>query len=244
MSKELKVIPIDQINAVPAATSKARQESLLDVGQVEPIKLRPDGSGRYDIIDGRRRIANMQAAGITEVEAQVEPMDDKRAALVGLILHAGRSASPMVEARQIQALLNSGWTQAQLAKAIGRTQGWISQRLSYFDLIPELQDRLDSGQITISTARSARKLTKAQQRELVDGSEDEDGKITEQTAAEALREAQAKQASMMDQEIPDMPGRRYTVVLDEGQLETLETGASVEIRIAGTTYTISPVAKA
>lgn len=223
---QLLNVPIDLINDVPAPVAKARQLSLIELGQIEPIRLRPATNGRYDIVDGRRRVAEMVANGEKNIKALVEFLDDTQSALHALALNISRSHSPMVEARLLASLLEHGHTQQGIAKKLGVTQGLISQRLGLLDLIPELQSRLVLGTMTMSAARAARKLPTADQQRLalLD-------KITVKAAQEMLRGYQAEMVDLSAINIPEIPAEPTTVLLTTAQFEALAQGKPVEIKI-------------
>lgn len=226
----LEVIPIELINDVPAPTSMARQTSLIKLGQVDPVRLRPGGDGRFDIVDGRRRVANAKVAGLDTVTALVEIVTDTQAAFNALALNVSRSHSPMTEARLITDLLKHH-TQQEIAKMLGVTQAFISQRLSLLDLVPDLQRRLEVGKMTLTAARAARKLSKEAQRELA-----KVDKITVQSAKDMLRQYQAEMIDLSAINIPDLdqpPPAPPKVTLSQEHLDRLAAGEEVTVQFDG-----------
>jgi len=230
---QLLIIPIELINGVPAPTNKARQQSLIEIGQIDPVRLRPTSDGRFDIVDGRRRIANLLEVGHVEVSALVEIITDSQAALHALVLNVSRSHSPMVEARLIAQLMQTH-TQKEVAKMLGVTQGFISQRLGLLDLIPELQSRFELGQMTNEAARIAKKLPKEDQLKLA-----ELDKITAGTVKEMLRSYQAEMVDLSSIDIPDMPDEPPIVKLSKEQGEALNRGEAVTVIINGQSVNIT-----
>lgn len=222
-------VPIELINNVPAPTQKARQQSLIELGQVDPVRLRPAEDGRFSIVDGRRRIANLIANKAQEVKALVEFIDDDQADLHALALNISRSPSPMIEARKSGGLIEKGYTQQQIAQMLGVTQGFISQRLGLLDLIPVLQTRLELGQMTLTAARAARKLPVEDQERLATLD-----KITVQAALDMLRGYQAKMVDLSSIDIPDTGG--HTINLSNDDIEILESGQGIIVKIGGNEY--------
>lgn len=231
-ARQLITVPIELINDVPAPKNKARQVSLLELGQADPVRLRQLDDGRFGIIDGRRRVVDAIEAGLTEVEAIVENVGDTQAALLSLVLNLSRSPSPMVEARLLSKLIGK-YTQQQLAKMLGISQGRVSQLLSLLDLIPELQRRFEVGEITLDAARAAKKLSPDQQRELA-----KLDRVTVGAAKEMLRSSQAEQVCLSDIDIPDLPQGHHIVTLSDDQVMSLESGQPVTIDIKGKRYQI------
>jgi len=59
---------------------------------------------------------------------------------------------PIEQAKMIQDLLNKGYTQQKISKVTGWPQSMISLKLKLLNLIPELQEKAESGDIIPSTA--------------------------------------------------------------------------------------------
>lgn len=226
-ARQLLIIPIELINDVPAPTEKARQQSLIEIGQVEPIRLRVTEAGRYDLVDGRRRVANLKANGAAHIEALVENITDNQAALHALALNVSRSHSPMIEARLIAQLMQTH-TQQEVAKMLGVTQAFISQRLSLLDLVPALQRKLELGQMTMSAARAAKKLPTEDQERLA-----ELDKVTVDSAKEMLRGYQAEMVDLSEIDIPDWSSEPPTVHLSKEQVTALKKGQPVTVVMNG-----------
>lgn len=232
---QLMNIPIGLINNVPAPVEKARQQSLIDLGQVDPVKLRPAEYGRYEIVDGRRRIANLVANKAVEVKALVEFIDDDQSALHALALNVSRSHSPMIEAKLLVRLIEKGYTQQQLAKMLGVTQGFISQRLGLLDLVSALQTRLKLGKMTMTAARAARKLPREDQEKLATLDT-----ITVRSAQDMLRSYQAEMVDLSSIDIPDISERGHLITLSTNDVETLESGQGIVVEVNGSNYELLP----
>lgn len=226
-ARQLTKISIDLLKNVPAPTSKARQQSLIEIGQVDPVRVRPTDDGLYEITDGRRRVANLIANGATEVEVIIESIDDNQAALHALALNVSRSHSPMTEARLIAKLMETH-TQQEVAKMLGVTQALVSQRLALLDLVPELQHKLELGEMTMSAARAALKLPKSDQIAL-----SRMDKVTVDAAKEMLRSYQAEMVDLSAIDIPDMPAEPTGVQLTKEQAQALGRGESVAVLVNG-----------
>lgn len=114
---------------------------------------------RWVVITGNRRLAAARRAGITEllitVQDRLGASGDQRLRESVIIENIHRQAlPPLLEAKELQALVTRHGTQAQVAKRIAKTQGWVSQRLALLKLIPQLQDQLRSGGMTVEEARA------------------------------------------------------------------------------------------
>lgn len=225
----LDIVPIELINDVPAPTSKLRQTSLIELGQVEPVRLSPTDDGHFDIVDGRRRVANAKAVDLETVVALVERLTDDRATLYSLV-QMSRDPNPMMEAKGIAKLLTNR-TQEQVAKLLGITQALVSQRAGLLDLIPELQHRLEVGTMTLTAARSAKKLDEAAQERL-----SQLDKITVKAAKDMLRSYQAEMIDLSSIDIPSLttsPPTPPKVTLTKGDIGVLSAGGEVTVLIGG-----------
>ena len=236
--RQLTKIAISAINGSPAPVSKARQVSLTELGQIDPIRVRQLPNSRYEIINGRRRVANLAAAGVTEVEAIIEDADQEAAAWSALALNMSGSPSPMVEARLISDLIALGYTQKVIARRLGITQGNVSQRVGLMALIPPLQDALESGEMVLTAARMVVKLPENEQAAFYAA-----GDLTTEAAKEALRNWQAGEVELSGIDIPDLSepesGRPVSLSLTAEQWSALTEGGEVIIEAAGLRLNIS-----
>ncbi|UBU19183.1 ParB/RepB/Spo0J family partition protein [Nonomuraea gerenzanensis] len=108
---------------------------------------------------GHRRRHACELAGLDEAPVDVRESADKarRDALIENIQRL--NLSPMQEARQIEKLKSEEeLSQNGVAKALGKTPAWVSQRLSLLDLIPEYQQAVDAGGLKVEDARRLSRL--------------------------------------------------------------------------------------
>lgn len=236
VSRQLTRISIGEIIFEPAPVSKARQTSLLELGQVDPIRVRPSEDGRYEIINGRRRVANLVANGAKEVEVIIDHVTDEDADWQALALNMSGSPSPMVEARIIGKMVDRDYTQKEIARRLGITQGNVSQRLSLLALIPELQGQLETSQITLTAARMICKLPEADQVSLL-----AEEQITVELAKDALRQYQAGEVDLSVIDIPSPPDSGVTIRLTAAQVAALDEGGEVTLTIGGKEFRLSEV---
>ncbi|GAA3061256.1 hypothetical protein GCM10020254_01350 [Streptomyces goshikiensis] len=129
-------------------------QSLIVRGQLQPLAVatrmafmeahpgQTDGLGRapYVVIDGNRRLAAAQLAGLKTMHIHV---NDALAASAADILESALIANvhrvdvaPLDQARAIQELVDVHGSQAQVAKRLGKTPAWVSQRLALLNLTP------------------------------------------------------------------------------------------------------------
>ncbi|MFD9336912.1 ParB/RepB/Spo0J family partition protein [Streptomyces sp. NPDC060028] len=156
-------------------------QSLLVRGQLQPLAVatrmafmeahpgQTDGLGRapYVVIDGNRRLAAAQLAGLKSMHIHVNDSLATSAADIlesALIANVHRvDVAPMDQARALQELVDVHGSQAQVAKRLGKTAAWVSQRLTLLHLTPELQDKVEAGELKVEPARRIGRLPQGEQ---------------------------------------------------------------------------------
>ncbi|MFI6881129.1 ParB/RepB/Spo0J family partition protein [Streptomyces sp. NPDC050400] len=142
----------------------ARREAFLAAhpGQDEAL-----GEAEYVVIDGNRRLAAAYIAGLDELRIDV---NDALAASAADILEAALIANvhrvdvpPLDQAKAIQELVTVHGSQGKVAKRLGKTPAWVSQRLALLELTPDLQEKVESGELKVEPARRIGRLPKEQQ---------------------------------------------------------------------------------
>jgi len=156
-------------------------ESLKVRGQLQPvavvrraafIAVHPDqedklGAAEYVVIDGNRRLAAAAEAGLAELRIDV---NDDLAASAADIVESALIANihrvdvpPLDQAKAIQQLVAVHGSQGQVAKRLGKTAAWVSQRLALLELTPDLQEKVETGELKVEPARRIGRMPKAQQ---------------------------------------------------------------------------------
>lgn len=131
-------------------------DSIRAQGVVQPIVVRPIGSGRYEIIAGERRWRAAQLAGLHELPAVVRDVPDQAAMAMALIENIQREElNPMEEAGALHRLVEEfGLTHQQVAEAVGRSRAAVSNLLRLLSLEPEVRELLEHGQLEMGHARA------------------------------------------------------------------------------------------
>lgn len=156
-------------------------DSLLERGQIQPVTVvtrqaflgahpgQDDhlGTARYVVIDGNRRLAAARLAGLDDLRIDVNDTLAASAADIiesALVANIHREAlTPLEEAEALATLVKVHGSQRQVARRVGKTHVWVSQRLALRDLTPELKGALRDGDITVEDARQVARLPKDQQ---------------------------------------------------------------------------------
>ncbi len=195
--RTLTTVELALVNVEAALGSTLRAASLIEQGQVDMVRLRPTKDGRYNITDGRRRIADLLSAGAKTVQAVVEDVDETTVHLHALILNTG-SPNKMDEAKHIAELQQAGWTLEDLSRATGMSAGTLSNRVKLLSLVPELQQRVNTGEVVYSAAYELSKCPRTVQRAVACKTE----KVTYAIARQARRDWEAETLQTGQIQIP------------------------------------------
>ena len=127
-------------------------------GQLAAVLVRPVGSG-FQLVHGERRYRAAKRLGWETITAEVRELTDKQARRMALIENIQReSLTPIDEARALQAVLDTGITQVDLGKQIGKQQSYIAQKLRLLRMPAPLVVLVEHGAITENHARHLLKL--------------------------------------------------------------------------------------
>lgn len=123
----------DNVHARESASSETMQglvESIRANGLIHRLVVRPDvKSGKFVIVDGHRRYVAAKAAGMAEVPVEIRDMDDGAALAVTVAANVQRMPNdPILEAEAIEKMLKSGMSRADIAAAIGKSEGYVARR--------------------------------------------------------------------------------------------------------------------
>ena len=195
----VRQIPIKRIRAFASQPRKwfdpdetrARAESMRLLGQQDPVTVEPvtgDKDHDYELINGESRLRSAQEAGLKTLWAAVRSVpfgsvtDKHLASLVANFNRADHTPMEISDALQLQST-DGGLTQAELAKALGKSQTWVFLYLSLQKLHPDIQammhpSRPAGERMAASTAFELARLPMAKQAELIQSARDVDGKVT------------------------------------------------------------------
>lgn len=157
-------VPVDDISPNPRQpreefTEEAMIElvaSISEVGVLQPVVVRPVGSGQYELIMGERRWRASRRAGLDTIPAIVRDTADEDLLREALLENIHRSElNALEEAAAYQQLMKDfGWSQDILAKRVGRSRPHISNTLRLMNLPPALQRQVASSVLSAGHARA------------------------------------------------------------------------------------------
>ena len=134
----------------------ALADSIEQVGVLQPILVRPDGDGAYQLIAGERRWRAAQQAGLTVIPAIVREVRDVSALEHAVIENLHRQdLNALEEAAAYQQLIDDfGFTQQQLAQRVGKSRPSVANTLRLLNLPPAIQGLLIDGRLAAAHARA------------------------------------------------------------------------------------------
>ncbi len=130
-------------------------ESIKEHGMLQPILVRPFGSG-YQIIAGERRWRAARMLGLSEVPVQIREMDDQQAMQIALIENLQReNLNPVEEAEGYKDLCERfSMSHEDIAKAVGRSRSSVSNAVRLLSLPDEILIMLSEGDISTGHAKA------------------------------------------------------------------------------------------
>jgi ParB family chromosome partitioning protein len=158
-----RLIPVDQISVNPDQprsrfdddTLEELAASMKEVGVLQPIVV-TGGEGGFVLVAGERRWRAAKRAGLHEIPAVIREATGGPTLVEALIENVQRQdLTPLEEAHAYQQLLeNYGMTQEQVASRVGKSRPAISNTLRLLQLPLEIQEMVDSGDLSAGHARS------------------------------------------------------------------------------------------
>ncbi len=132
--------------------------SLDENGLIQPIVVRsaPDETGGYQLIAGERRLRAAQQLGWTKIAAMVRRVDDRTLLVLALVENVQRQdLGPIAEAAGYGALRDDfGYTQAEIAKAVGKSRSTVANMLRLLALPEPIREMVEVGELSKGHARA------------------------------------------------------------------------------------------
>lgn len=129
--------------------------SIREIGLLQPVVVRRQGSG-YELIAGERRLRASREAGLTHMPVIIRQTDDDALLRDALLENLHRANLNALEeaAAYSQLLADFGCTQEELATRIGRSRPQVSNTLRLLRLPPDVQRRVAAGVLSAGHARA------------------------------------------------------------------------------------------
>ena len=167
-------------------------DSIKENGVLTNLTVRPRAEGGYEIISGHRRFHAAQLAGLDKIKVQVRNVDDDQAIIDMVDANIQREhISPMEKARayamKLDAIKHQGQrtdlTSGQIVQKLsvekvaeGTSDGYktVQRFIRLNSLVPDLQKKVDSGNLKFNPAVELSYLTPDEQRSFLDYAEAQD----------------------------------------------------------------------
>ncbi|MFD7004035.1 ParB/RepB/Spo0J family partition protein [Streptomyces mirabilis] len=211
--RELKAAmkEIGQLQPLAVVSLSVYEQTKPDVvAQLKPEARRQFRKAEWVVVTGNRRLAAARQLSWTRIDIRVQDQlgdEDGRIddAIIIENIHR-KNLAPTKEAEFLKRMVEKHGSQDKVAERIGKSQMYVSHRLSLLKLAPDIQKQVDAGELKI---RDARLLASK----------------TEDHAAQRAQVAQIKQKAT-EPKPPRQPGKPLVQnpVLDSGQPK--DTGGS------------------
>ncbi len=157
-------IPIDDIDRNPFQTRTHVDEgelaelaaSITANGVVQPILVRPQADGRFQLIAGERRWRASRLAGKKTIPAILRQVSDEQAMEITIVENLQRAdLNPMEQARAFERLSREfHMTQEQMATRTGKDRVSVSNFMRLLKLPESIQTLVESNQLTFGHAKA------------------------------------------------------------------------------------------
>ncbi|MFD3700075.1 ParB/RepB/Spo0J family partition protein [Streptomyces sp. NPDC058646] len=124
---------------------------------------------QYVVVDGNRRLAAANQAGLDDVPVHVDDSFAEDAdtlletALIAAVQH--ESLDPLDEAKALHRLVGVHGSQRAVARALGKSSGWVTQRMALLKLTPDLKQAVEDRTLPVEVARRVGQMPSEQQEE-------------------------------------------------------------------------------
>lgn len=172
-TKRTDIYTIDPRNVVVVENFNVRKEFALDElkeqiklqGVLNPITVVPfkdeDGNEKYRLVDGERRVratlaAIEEGAEIARIKAIFLPRNTKEEDLLieQMMRNEGKNFTEYEQALMFQRFRDKfGYSQSEIAAKFGKSATFIGRCLSLLELAPEIQEKIENGEISTGAVR-------------------------------------------------------------------------------------------
>ena len=151
-------IPVDLIDSNPYQTRRRinddalreLSESIRVSGVVQPVVVRPEAGGRFQLVAGERRWLACKLADKSTIPAIVREISNEQAMEITIIENLQREdLNPVEQARAFERLSREfGLTQEQIASRTGKDRASIANFIRLLKLPDDIQTLMESGELS------------------------------------------------------------------------------------------------
>lgn len=222
-------LPVDQLAPNPynprekLRAVEEMADSLTARGLIQPLTVvtrqafltaHPDhesaiGTAEYVVADGNRRLAGAKLAGLEDVLVHI---DDSLAEDADTLLETALTAAvqhenldPLDEAKALQRLVEVHGSQRAVARSLGKSSGWVTQRLALLKLTPELKHAVEVKTLPVDVARRVGQLPEQQQQQAAEEA------LAERKRTKRKRQSTVSADATSPRTTPEPAGKAETV---------------------------------
>ncbi len=131
-------------------------ESIKLQGLIQPITVRKNDDGTYQLISGERRLRASKLAGLVEIPAYVRTANDQQMLEMALIENIQRENLNAIEvALSFQRMIDEvGLKQEELGERVSKNRTTVTNYLRLLRLPPVIQAAIRDGQLSMGHARA------------------------------------------------------------------------------------------
>ena len=129
--------------------------SIKEKGILQPLIVRRTKTG-YELIAGERRLRAAKMLKMTQVPAIIKDADNKDSLVLSIVENVQRQQlNPIEEAHAFKQLTSKfGFSQADIAKAVGKDRSSIANTIRLLNLPKEIQGQVTENKISMGHARA------------------------------------------------------------------------------------------
>lgn len=134
----------------------ALADSIREYGVLQPILVRPLGTGMYQIVAGERRWRAARMLGLDEVPVNIKELSNLEAMQIAIVENLQReNLNPLEEASGYSELIEKfGMTQEKVAKLVGRSRSAVANAVRLLTLPESVQKMVENGDLSAGHARA------------------------------------------------------------------------------------------
>jgi ParB/RepB/Spo0J family partition protein len=226
--------PFNPRKEFDAGEIKELADSIKAQGLLENLVVRPKAGGRFELMGGERRFRALKAIAAPEAKCNVIAADDAQAMAVQIVENLQRrDLGPLEEAEAFARLQRQDpkkWTAQEIAKAVGKTDRFVQQRLAIATGLSTKGKKLVAeGKLKVETARTLAAAPASMQDQILQNSWRIENLTADDVRRDLSRHAVPLAAAAFDTKLYDGPwieedGAR--MFADLALFEKLQTAAA------------------
>jgi len=154
--KDIDLLPVFAMRDLKDADVDGLAESIKTQGLINPVLVRPKGTG-WELICGHRRYLAFCQLKAPTIPAHVIDATDEQAFVLALTENIERrDPTPMEDASAFKRAMDTMHMKPEaIAKQVGRSPSWVLRRVQLLELEPRVQECIQDGTVSATMAEEA-----------------------------------------------------------------------------------------